>query len=269
MDDPNIIMKEYIRIEEEKARRNGKVYNWETATYGRIWDDDEVHNLRYVETEFPTIVFDDTVTFQASLSCEPMVSSLNDNEIDFRISFDESDDEDYTLGGVRCRKSWRQFILALGLHTAKEMKSVRFGAYWAKSARQIPDKGDLSAYWVGISSAGDLLSTTPSYTLIRDPMLRLCHKLIACSIAGRSQALDKVTAAGGPKVPEGASDVEEGDQAVPAPVQAPQPPAVGPARTITQRFNRLEDDVHDDGSGRGQVHELFRLSYTVCEMHQA
>ncbi|GKC11831.1 hypothetical protein Tco_1008613 [Tanacetum coccineum] len=29
--------------------------------------------------------------------CEPTVSSLNDNEIDFRISFDESDDEDYTV----------------------------------------------------------------------------------------------------------------------------------------------------------------------------
>ncbi|GJV84801.1 hypothetical protein Tco_1524699, partial [Tanacetum coccineum] len=32
----------------------------------------------------------------AALSCEPTVSPLNDNKIDFRISFDESDDEDYT-----------------------------------------------------------------------------------------------------------------------------------------------------------------------------
>ncbi|GJS90534.1 hypothetical protein Tco_0773170 [Tanacetum coccineum] len=31
------------------------------------------------------------------LSCEPTVSSLNDNEIDFRISFDKSDDEDYMV----------------------------------------------------------------------------------------------------------------------------------------------------------------------------
>ncbi|GKA27334.1 hypothetical protein Tco_0713502 [Tanacetum coccineum] len=30
-------MKECIRLEEEKARRRGKVYNWETATYGKIW----------------------------------------------------------------------------------------------------------------------------------------------------------------------------------------------------------------------------------------
>ncbi|GJU73922.1 hypothetical protein Tco_1265327 [Tanacetum coccineum] len=62
-----------------------------------------------------------------------------------------------------------------------------------KSARRIPDKGDLRDYWIRISSAGDFLGTTPSYTFIRDPMLRLCHRLIACTIIGRSQAPKKVT----------------------------------------------------------------------------
>ncbi|GJV85485.1 hypothetical protein Tco_1525383 [Tanacetum coccineum] len=90
MDDPNITMEEYIRLEEEKARRRGKVYNWETATYGKIWYDEDVHDLRSVETEFPAIVFNDT------LMSEPTISSPNNNEIDFRISFDESDNEDYT-----------------------------------------------------------------------------------------------------------------------------------------------------------------------------
>ncbi|GKE75895.1 hypothetical protein Tco_1537936, partial [Tanacetum coccineum] len=65
IDDPNITMEEYIMLVEEKARRRGKVYNWETAMY-------------------------------VALLCEPMASPLNDNQIDFRISFDESDDEDYT-----------------------------------------------------------------------------------------------------------------------------------------------------------------------------
>ncbi|GJU78866.1 hypothetical protein Tco_1275936 [Tanacetum coccineum] len=74
MDDPNITMEEYIRFEEEKAHRRGKVYNWETATY----------------------VFNETLTSEASFSCEPMVSSLNNDENDFRISFDESDNEDCT-----------------------------------------------------------------------------------------------------------------------------------------------------------------------------
>ncbi|GJW42258.1 hypothetical protein Tco_0071057 [Tanacetum coccineum] len=97
MDDPNITMEEYIRLEEEKARRCGKVYNWETATYGKIWDNEDVHDLGSIETEFPAIVFNDTLTSEAALSCEPTVSSLNNDEIDFRISFDESDDEDCTV----------------------------------------------------------------------------------------------------------------------------------------------------------------------------
>ncbi|GKA12111.1 hypothetical protein Tco_0691657 [Tanacetum coccineum] len=97
MDDPNITMEEYIRLEEEKARRRGKVYNWETAMYGKIWYDEDVHNLRSVETELPAIVFNDTLTSEVALLCEPMVSPLNDNQIDFRISFDESDDDDYTV----------------------------------------------------------------------------------------------------------------------------------------------------------------------------
>ncbi|GJV40891.1 hypothetical protein Tco_1419331 [Tanacetum coccineum] len=96
MDDPNITKEEYIRLEEEKAHRHGKVYNWETATYGKIRYNEDVHNLRSVETEFPAIVFNGALTSEVTLSCEPTVSPLNDNEIDFRISFDESDDEDYT-----------------------------------------------------------------------------------------------------------------------------------------------------------------------------
>ncbi|GKA73563.1 hypothetical protein Tco_0779865, partial [Tanacetum coccineum] len=66
MDDPNITMEEYIRREEEKAHRR-------------------------------TIVFNDMLTTEASLSCEPTLSSLNNDEINFRISFDESDDEDCTV----------------------------------------------------------------------------------------------------------------------------------------------------------------------------
>ncbi|GJW58844.1 hypothetical protein Tco_0105575 [Tanacetum coccineum] len=78
----------------------------------------------------------------------------------------------FQLGGARRRLSWRQFILALGLHTTEEIGTVGFG----------------------ISSAGDFLGTTSSYTSIRDPILRLCHSLIACSIVRRSQAPKKVTA---------------------------------------------------------------------------
>nr|GEU79899.1 hypothetical protein [Tanacetum cinerariifolium] len=66
MDDPNINMEEYIRLEEEKARRNA-------------------------------IVFDDAFTSEVTPSYEPTVSPLKDNKINFRISFDEFDNEDYTV----------------------------------------------------------------------------------------------------------------------------------------------------------------------------
>ncbi|GJS90442.1 zinc finger, CCHC-type containing protein [Tanacetum coccineum] len=69
MDDPNINMEEYIRLEEEKSNRRGKVYNWETAKYGKIWYDEDVHDLRSVEAEFPTIVFNDKLTSEEALSC--------------------------------------------------------------------------------------------------------------------------------------------------------------------------------------------------------
>ncbi|GJV44666.1 hypothetical protein Tco_1429202 [Tanacetum coccineum] len=82
MDDPNITMKEYIRLEEEKARRRGKVYNWETTTYGKIWDNEDVYDLRSVETEFPAIVFNDTLKYEATLSCEPTKSETSLSKCD-------------------------------------------------------------------------------------------------------------------------------------------------------------------------------------------
>ncbi|GJS43973.1 hypothetical protein Tco_0569016 [Tanacetum coccineum] len=79
-----------------QARKRGKVFNWETTKYGKIWYDEDIHDLRSVETEFPAIAFNDGVSSEKTLSCEPTVSCLN-SEIDFRISFDDSDDEDYTV----------------------------------------------------------------------------------------------------------------------------------------------------------------------------
>ncbi|GKB77217.1 hypothetical protein Tco_0944112 [Tanacetum coccineum] len=59
MDDLNITMEECIRLEEEKAPKRGKVFNWETTKYGKIWYDEDLHDLRSVETEFPAIAFND------------------------------------------------------------------------------------------------------------------------------------------------------------------------------------------------------------------
>ncbi|GKC36030.1 monodehydroascorbate reductase [Tanacetum coccineum] len=89
MDDPNITIEEYIRLEEEKARRRGKVYNWESATDGKIWYDEDVHDLRSVETEFPAIVFDDAFTSEVTLSCEPTPTVSYFDDLDYFKDFEK------------------------------------------------------------------------------------------------------------------------------------------------------------------------------------
>ncbi|GKD49405.1 hypothetical protein Tco_1278381 [Tanacetum coccineum] len=98
MDNPNITMEEYIRLQEVKALSRGETFNWQTATYGKMeYCEDEDDCFTNLETKFPAIVLDNTLTSDATILCGPTVSPLNDNEINFRISFDESDDEDYTV----------------------------------------------------------------------------------------------------------------------------------------------------------------------------
>ncbi|GKA40000.1 hypothetical protein Tco_0732593 [Tanacetum coccineum] len=365
MDNLNLTMEEYIRLEEEKAHKHGKVFNWQSATYGKIKVDDDFYDLRSMEAEFPAIVVNDDFAPQDTLQCKSQVSTPFINEIDFRTSFDESDDEDYIIicdknsffykmtpvnnlktdseidyekvmpsipspepaisycddldfykyfenefpaivyndaqtsksdlltkpilnpqhidefdlndetslseydekeqnglgytdsdiadfesrleriytreihrvqvvdfqgmpellrDGLFVRMAmehrdeadvvvftsqarrrlfdtrgplvWElilEFILALGLHTEEEMESPSFARYWSESERMITGKGDLHDYWRDILTDGDFLGPTPSYILIRDPVLRLCHRMMAHSIARRSQAPEKVT----------------------------------------------------------------------------
>ncbi|GJY67165.1 hypothetical protein Tco_0469403 [Tanacetum coccineum] len=147
-----------------------KVLNWETAKYGKIWYDEDVLDPRSVETEFPAIVFNDSLTSNETPSCEPA-------DLAERMRMVDIGDDRPELGAARCSMTWRQIILALGLHIAEEMAEDGFGAYWLGSERVIPDKGDLSNYWVEISSGRDFLRGAPSHTYIREPVRRLCHSM--------------------------------------------------------------------------------------------
>ncbi|GJR31863.1 hypothetical protein Tco_1108095 [Tanacetum coccineum] len=74
MDNPDITMEEYVWLETERALRNGKEYNWETATYDKIWDDEDFHYLRLFETEFPAKVYNDAWASKSGFSSERTVS---------------------------------------------------------------------------------------------------------------------------------------------------------------------------------------------------
>ncbi|GJR23439.1 hypothetical protein Tco_0971966 [Tanacetum coccineum] len=103
------------------------------------------------------------------------------------LELDVADTLCFQLGGLRCQMSWRQFILALGLHMAKEMATDGFGAYRTDSLREIASKADLHDYWSRIAFDGDFLDAFLSYTSIRDPLRRLCHRLITLNISWRGQ----------------------------------------------------------------------------------
>ncbi|GKC67702.1 hypothetical protein Tco_1100300, partial [Tanacetum coccineum] len=94
----------------------------------------------------------------------------------------------FQLGGVRRRISWREFILALGLHSAKEMQTAGFGLYWAENARRIPDKGDLRI---------DVGSLNVPYLLARYLRLFASRRKQGAMISGEGVAKETLVAPGG------------------------------------------------------------------------
>ncbi|GJV80177.1 hypothetical protein Tco_1516047 [Tanacetum coccineum] len=225
MDDPNITMKEYIRLDEEKARRHA-------------------------------IVFDDTFTSPAALSCEPMVSPLNDNEIDFRISFDKSDDEDYTYdaNGAQGCSGTKFGEAVLDLDTARALQFQLGGV-----------RGDFP--WVQLHLILDLVVfdclgwASQDVGSVNIPHL-LARYLRLFASGRKSRAM----------ISRGQFICEEPDDTwawvAPGPerqqvvttgaLEAPQPlPAARPVRTMAQRLVRLEEDVHGLRGALGEEREVL------------
>nr|GEU36066.1 hypothetical protein [Tanacetum cinerariifolium] len=97
MDDPNIIMEEYIQLMVDKAHKRGHMFDWETAMYGKIYDD--IDTFKDFEADFPAIIYNDALASDQEVASEPTVSPHNAirADFDFKISFAKSDDEDYTF----------------------------------------------------------------------------------------------------------------------------------------------------------------------------
>ncbi|GJW90758.1 hypothetical protein Tco_0168311 [Tanacetum coccineum] len=220
------------------------------------------------ENEFPAIVYNDLKSKSDPLN---VPSTLGD-----RLSlvyFRDDGEALFTSHAWRRRRmTWRKFILALGLHSKEEMAEPGFRPYWFGSEREIPDKGDLRDYWIEISYDRDFLGPAPSYVHIRNPYLfhhakgrKSGARLSRGHFIGRLVAhfglvgdqglrgllvvvskLLQTIAAGAPGAAKGAAVVDEGDQAILAPVQVPQPPPpVLQPQTTSQRIDRLEEEVRE------------------------
>nr|GEX40834.1 hypothetical protein [Tanacetum cinerariifolium] len=61
MDNPNITMEEYIRLQEEKALSRDETFKWQTATYRKSeYCNDEDESFTNFEAKFPAIVLGNT-----------------------------------------------------------------------------------------------------------------------------------------------------------------------------------------------------------------
>nr|GEW92576.1 hypothetical protein [Tanacetum cinerariifolium] len=88
---------------------------------------------------------------RAPLVREFILEFFSTCRIGSEIGLDVADSLCFQLGGARRSMTWRQFILAPGLHTTEEMAEDGFDAYWFGSERVIPDKGD---EMTGLGSSG-------------------------------------------------------------------------------------------------------------------
>ncbi|GKD61642.1 hypothetical protein Tco_1299151, partial [Tanacetum coccineum] len=66
MDDLDITMEKYIQLMADKAHKRGHMFDWETATYGKIYDDIDI--FKDFEADLPAIVYND------ALASDPEVS---------------------------------------------------------------------------------------------------------------------------------------------------------------------------------------------------
>ncbi|GJR28447.1 hypothetical protein Tco_1104679 [Tanacetum coccineum] len=71
MDDPDITMEEYIKLEAKKARRYGQDFSWEIASYGKVRYFEDIDNFKDFENKFLAIVYKDTLTSEPKISPEP------------------------------------------------------------------------------------------------------------------------------------------------------------------------------------------------------
>ncbi|GJY61150.1 retrovirus-related pol polyprotein from transposon TNT 1-94 [Tanacetum coccineum] len=99
-------MEEYIQLMADKARGHDQTFNC-----------DDLDSFTDFETDFPAIVYNDASTSNQNISSEPTPSIYNaiKSNIEFYISFSDSEDEDYTFIYNKDSSSYK---LIPGLHMA-------------------------------------------------------------------------------------------------------------------------------------------------------
>ncbi|GJU90365.1 hypothetical protein Tco_1302788 [Tanacetum coccineum] len=101
MDNPVTTMEEYVQFETKKALRHDQVYNWEAAKFGKIsccLNTVDTNILRFFETKFPFIVYDDALKLKSDSSSKsaPDYELINNARME-KVTKDEHKGESETL----------------------------------------------------------------------------------------------------------------------------------------------------------------------------
>ncbi|GKE14918.1 hypothetical protein Tco_1422495 [Tanacetum coccineum] len=75
MDDPNITMEEYIRLQDDLAQRHGQTFNLENATYGKEYCDN-LYFFTDFEADFPAIIYNNASTPNKNVLPEPTIKDM-------------------------------------------------------------------------------------------------------------------------------------------------------------------------------------------------
>ncbi|GJU59818.1 hypothetical protein Tco_1237584 [Tanacetum coccineum] len=123
MDDPDITIEEYVQLETERALRNSKRYNWETATYGFSFEptvspqhDDEINLkdetslLEYNDEEYNVISFNDLFPFS--------IYSINDSKLHTDMDDNDKIDAKQFSGDLSIEPLPHLISIDIGLNTA-------------------------------------------------------------------------------------------------------------------------------------------------------
>ncbi|GKA20380.1 hypothetical protein Tco_0700369 [Tanacetum coccineum] len=191
---------------------------------------------------------------------EPLVMPLEGIHVDDKLQFVEEPVEIMEREIKRLKRSRIPLVKVLSFEDkalltggdTEEMQTASFGLHWTMSVRRIPDKGDLSAYWIGISFTEDFLALPGGVRHLRRYLRLFASGRKQGAMISKGQFVAPLAGilvpaglarqegdAGGvveeaPVAPRGSDEDEEMPQAVPP-----------PSRTQGKRITRLEEEVHD------------------------
>ncbi|GJS54627.1 hypothetical protein Tco_0627989 [Tanacetum coccineum] len=152
---------------------------------------DDLDFFKDFENKFPDITYNDDLTSKLT---EPSIWYL------YHLEIRDTSSSDFVglTEGMRQTLGDRLRMVYTGDEGHELMNDTEMGLDVADTlcfqlVKSYPIKGDHMYYWIEILFDRDFLGPPPSYVYIRDPMRRLCHRMIAYSISGKGHAPENVT----------------------------------------------------------------------------